>query len=187
MPRPDAPRPRFLAAACVAALLAWSAHASADRPIPSGGGRPLAVATHPAREARPAPRWYDEQMVERGRALFDGHCAQCHRSGARGTPEWRKRGPDGRLPPPPLNGTAHAWHHPAQVLMQVIMEGTLAQGGSMPPWRDVLSPDDGASIIAYLQSLWPEDIYQRWLDIQARSRGQGRRRYRRFGGRRGLG
>jgi len=33
----------------------------------------------------------------------------------------------------------------------------------MPAWRDKLSEDDTFSIIVWLTSLWPDEIYDAWM------------------------
>jgi len=117
----------------------------------------------------PAPsdaqdRGYDPGMLENGQFLFQKHCASCHGQAAEGSVKnWQQRGEDGKLPPPPLNGTAHTWHHPIKGLAHTIRNGTLSIGGNMPPWKEKLSNDEIFSIIIWLTSLWPDEIYQAWL------------------------
>lgn len=40
----------------------------------------------------------------------------------------------------------------------------------MPAWSGTLSGADIDAVIIYFQSLWPEEIYQAWLDIDRRAR-----------------
>ena len=116
---------------------------------------------------RPGERWYGREEVELGRQLYARFCAECHGAGAQGAANWQKPGPDGRMPPPPLNGTGHAWHHPMRDLVAVIQNGT---PGNMPAWRGKLSSDDTEAVIAWFQSLWPAEIYAAWdrMDRAAR-------------------
>ena len=107
-------------------------------------------------------RWYTDDQVVLGRIVFQAHCAICHGESAEATLEWRELGPDGHYPPPPLDGTAHAWHHSLEVLKQTIEAGGASLGGVMPPFRDVLSEEEMMGAIAYFQSLWPDQIYSRW-------------------------
>ena len=115
-------------------------------------------------------RWYTAAQVEAGAPLDQAWCAQCHAADGSATPDWRTPGPDGHYPPPPLNGTAHTWHHPLEVLSATIAEGGAAFGGVMPGFGAVLPADDRLAIIAWIQSGWSDDIYQRWAEIDARSR-----------------
>ena len=109
-------------------------------------------------------RFDDQVVIDQGRVLFSDNCAVCHGDKAQGTVrEWQKPDASGKYPPPPLNGTAHTWHHPIGALGKTIRNGTLSIGGSMPPWKDKLSEDEIFSIIMYVSSLWPDEIYQAWM------------------------
>lgn len=143
--------------------LAWLAGCSERSP-------PAAV---PAAVVRPAA---DPAVLARGEALFQKHCAACHGDRAQGAFAWERPGPDGKYPPPPLNGTAHDWHHPRAQLQRTIREGTLHIGGSMPPWRATLSDADIDTVVTWFQSLWPDPVYAAWVDIDRRARtGEGGR------------
>ena len=117
-----------------------------------------------------AERWYQPAHAAIGKQLYDTHCASCHRPGAVGDAEWRQRDVNGLLPPPPLNGTAHAWHHPLSVLYKQIMEGSAPGVGSMPPMKEKLSRGEALAVIAYFQSLWTDEIYEAWRQIDASAR-----------------
>lgn len=117
----------------------------------------------------------DPAVLARGRELFQTHCAGCHGAGAEGAPDWRRVDAQGKYPPPPLNGSGHAWHHPSAGLKQVIRQGTQKIGGDMPAWGGRLTDQDIDAIIAWFQSLWPPEIYQAWAELEARSRTEGAR------------
>ncbi|WP_286240824.1 c-type cytochrome [Neptuniibacter halophilus] len=108
-------------------------------------------------------RWYTPSQLEQGEQVFLQNCARCHGAGAQGTQEWRKPLADGRYPPPPLNGTAHAWHHPLAMLKNTVAEGGVRLGGSMPGFAGTLSEAEQEAAIAYFQSKWPAEIYAAWL------------------------
>jgi thiol:disulfide interchange protein DsbC len=109
-------------------------------------------------------RWYSPQQVERGRAVFQEHCASCHGAEAQGlVKDWQKTGEDGKYPPPPLNGTAHAWHHSLKVLRRTIREGNAKLGGQMQAFGDRIDERDMDAAIAYFQSFWSDDMYATWL------------------------
>jgi len=119
-------------------------------------------------EATIPGRWYTAQQVNLGRELFLTHCAICHGENAEATPGWRNTDAAGNYPPPPLDGSAHAWHHPLTVLERSIAEGGIPLGGVMPGFGGVLDSDDTRATIAYFQSFWPDEIYASWLGINAR-------------------
>jgi len=109
-------------------------------------------------------RWYTHTQTTQGKTLYTQHCSKCHGKNAEATPDWRKPDTEGNYPPPPLNGTAHAWHHPLPLLRLTIRNGGARFGGKMPPFDDKLSTSEIDSIIAWFQSLWPDEIYKRWAN-----------------------
>nr|WP_299245822.1 cytochrome c [uncultured Halomonas sp.] len=110
-------------------------------------------------------RWYTQAQVERGKTVFTENCASCHGRSAQGRiSNWREPQSDGAFPPPPLNGSAHAWHHSFDMLMRTINKGGAAIGGQMPGFEDQLSEEDKEASIAYFQSQWDQRIYDAWLD-----------------------
>ncbi len=114
-------------------------------------------------------RWYAEAQVEAGRALYMDYCTVCHGADGSATADWRSPGPDGHYPPPPLNGSAHTWHHPLEVLNNSIENGGSEFGGVMPAFAASLNRDQRLSIVAYIQSWWSNEIYTKWEEIDARS------------------
>ena len=108
-------------------------------------------------------RWYKADQVAAGQPLFQTYCAKCHREDASGDPGWRQRDAAGHLPPPPLNGSGHAWHHSLDHLRQVAREGGARWQGSMPGFGDKLEAMQIDAIFAWLQSHWSDEIYADWL------------------------
>ncbi|MDD3447651.1 MAG: cytochrome c [Gammaproteobacteria bacterium] len=153
--------------ACAALLL--SGCDSSDRSGADGGGA-RAEARAPVASATPAPRWYDADQVRRGAAVYGRHCAECHGPAAQGAPDWRRPGPDGKYPAPPLDGTGHAWHHPLGMLRYVIRNGSPGGQGNMPAWGGTLDEAEILAAIAWFQSRWPEQAYASWSQIDARAR-----------------
>ncbi len=109
-----------------------------------------------------AGRWYSHAQVLQGKSLYEQNCASCHLANASGTVDWKQRNAAGALPPPPLDGTAHAWHHSLTLLDEIIREGGAPWQGTMPAFKEQLNAEQRRSVIAYLQSLWSEQIYLRW-------------------------
>lgn len=116
-----------------------------------------------SRQNQPHGRWYSYEQVRSGSRLFAANCATCHGQQGQGAAHWRAIGADGKYPPPPLNGTGHAWHHPLNMLFQVIKDGSPGGQGNMPAWKDKLGDDEILATIAWFQSRWPEEVYSAWL------------------------
>jgi len=111
--------------------------------------------------------WDDPEAVAKGEKLFAKNCASCHGVKASGPGvDWRKKTADGRFPPPPLNGTAHAWHPDPKLLGRIIAEGGKTYGdaykGWMPAFGDKLDAKDRLAILKYLHALWPEEVRKRY-------------------------
>ena len=140
---------------CWVPVLLFASLAGCDAPPPA----PVPETTDPE-----TGRWYRVSQVEAGRKVFADHCAVCHGDEAQGlAADWRVRLADGSFPPPPLNGTAHAWHHPLSVLLQTIDEGGIPLGGKMPPFGSVLTQAEKLAAIAYFQHFWDGQTYADWL------------------------
>lgn len=115
-------------------------------------------------------RWYFAEQAERGEVIFSGRCSVCHGNNAEATPDWKTPNENGQYPPPPLNGTAHAWHHPLKALSYTINHGGAPIGGQMPAFKDQLTKSDVIDVIAHIQSYWPNNVYDRWLMLEKQSR-----------------
>lgn len=115
-----------------------------------------------------ADRWYKPSQVKRGEAIYVEHCATCHGTSGEGQPGWQERDEMGYYPPPPLNADGHAWHHPLASMLATLETGGAPTGGSMPSFADVLKKErDRRAVLAYMQSLWPDEIYRQWVEIDA--------------------
>ena len=102
------------------------------------------------------------KVIMHGAVKYAKNCAVCHGNIAQGTPNWHEPDADGNYPPPPLDGSAHTWHHSKKVLTTVIKKGGKPMGGAMPAFGDKLTDKDIDSIITWLQSHWPEKILKTW-------------------------
>ncbi|MDC9715409.1 MAG: cytochrome c [Gammaproteobacteria bacterium] len=100
--------------------------------------------------------------VALGKATFDKNCVTCHGKSAQGLVTNWKTPINGKYPAPPLNGSAHAWHHSPKLLLKTINEGGVKLGGSMPGFKNTLSTDEKQALLDYLYSLWPKNIQQRY-------------------------
>ena len=115
----------------------------------------------------PVERWYNGDHVTRGSAVYTEHCAVCHGQNGEGTKNWRQRTADGKFPPPPIDGTGHAWHHPINILGAQIKFGAPGGQGSMPGFADKLSDAQIVDVIAWFQDRWSDDIYAAWAKRQS--------------------
>lgn len=111
----------------------------------------------------------DFSQVSRGGRLFQQNCTECHGAMGEGTPNWRTLDANGDYPPPPLNGTAHTWHHPLSVLQRTIRQGGIPLGGVMPAFGDKLSDEEIDAILAWVQTKWPDEIYAAWSERNVRA------------------
>ncbi|MEW6132065.1 MAG: c-type cytochrome [Pseudomonadota bacterium] len=141
-----------------------------DKPAETAPGAtaPASVTAHKAAavpDARPNP-----EQVERGRQIYEKHCMECHGAEGKGQPgDWRVKGANGMYPPPPLDDTAHAWHHPTAVLKQRIREGSPPGVGDMPSWDGKLTEAEIDDVVVYVKSLWSPEVFRHWVEIEMRS------------------
>jgi len=119
----------------------------------------------PFAQAVTAQRQYDATQLQRGASVYQQHCATCHGDRGQGTVlPWNVRQADGFYPPPPLDDSAHAWHHSTAVLARVVREGSPPGEGKMPAWKDKLSEQEIVDVVVYVTSLWSDEKYRLWFE-----------------------
>ena len=97
-----------------------------------------------------------------GQELFASTCAACHGALGEGQLNWHIPKTDGTLPPPPLNGDGHTWHHGDGFLYRVIRDGGKSLESpslphfksGMPAFGEQLSHEEIVGVITYVKSLW---------------------------------
>ena len=91
-----------------------------------------------------------------GEQLFASTCAACHGANGEGAEDWMVRDEDGRLPPPPLNGEGHTWHHSDGVLYGIVSEGGagIGFGSNMPGFKEELTHEEIIAVLEYVKTLW---------------------------------
>ncbi|PLA74945.1 cytochrome C oxidase Cbb3 [Hydrogenovibrio sp. SC-1] len=125
----------------------------------------MACSNKKVEQVDPPERWYSSEHVKLGQNVFMQNCAVCHGKQAQGqVDDWKQILADGGNPAPPLNGTAHAWHHSLSNLLRTIQNGGVPLGGTMPGFKGKLSQSEQLAAIAYFQSLWSDKIYNAWLE-----------------------
>ncbi len=118
----------------------------------------------------PVVRNEDPDQIARGGRLYAQYCESCHGVQGVGAPNWRTPDSEWRYPPPPLNGTGHTWHHPTYQLRKLIKEGGPQGKSNMPGFKEILTDQQIDDIIAWFQSMWPEELYAAWYRKEQRAR-----------------
>jgi mono/diheme cytochrome c family protein len=123
------------------------------------------VGEYAAAEENVEGRWFSPSLLQTGKGLFEEHCMACHGTNGQGmTENWKKPLADGSYPPPPINGSAHAWHHPLSVLLRTISNGGVPLGGKMPGFKTILTDEEMLAVVAYFQHWWTDEIYNTWVE-----------------------
>ena len=108
-------------------------------------------------------------MIARGKIVYESNCVSCHQINLIGAENWKGLDEDGHRKAPPLNGTGHTWHHDDATLHNIIKHG-LAKlvknyEGKMPGFEDNLKDKDIDSVLSYMKSFWPDDVYQQQINL----------------------
>lgn len=125
------------------------------------------------------PGWIDPAdtaLVTTGRVVYTQYCAACHGAQLQGQPNWRERLPSGRLPAPPHDESGHTWHHPDDILFDIVKNGLVpgrtAPAGyesDMPAYAGVLSDDEIRAVLAYIKSTWSPRVQGLQRDVTRQS------------------
>ncbi|PTQ80394.1 mono/diheme cytochrome c family protein [Nitrosospira multiformis] len=126
--------------------------------VPAEPTPPAAAKVEPPKNL--AARKLAPERIKRGEETYRKNCASCHGPNGEATSGWRTPGPDGRYPPPPLDGSAHAWHHSTETLEKMIQDGSV--DGAMPAWKGKLTDQQIGDVIVWIKSLWPDEVYDIW-------------------------
>ena len=108
-------------------------------------------------------------MIARGKIVYESNCVSCHQVNLIGAENWKGLDEDGHRKAPPLNGTGHTWHHDDATLHNIIKHG-LAKlvknyEGKMPGFEDNLKDKDIDSVLSFMKSFWPDDVYQQQINL----------------------
>ncbi|MDA7441141.1 cytochrome c [Candidatus Pseudothioglobus singularis] len=104
-----------------------------------------------------------DYAVLTGEEIYNKNCLGCHGPNGQGLAEdWKVKDANGNYPPPPLNGTAHTWHHSPEQLLYTINKGGVEMGGQMPAFENLLSKKEKQALIDYIYSLWPKEIQEKY-------------------------
>jgi mono/diheme cytochrome c family protein len=106
----------------------------------------------------------DAAVTALGQKVYAAQCASCHGVRLEGQPNWRVRGPDGRLPAPPHDASGHTWHHPDDVLFRITKLGVARAANlkdyasAMPAYEGVLTDAEIVAVLSWIKAQWPRDI-----------------------------
>jgi len=110
-----------------------------------------------------------ELMIARGKIIYQNNCISCHQVNLVGVENWKELDEDGHRKSPPLNGTGHTWHHDDATLHNIIKYGLVKlvknYQGKMLGYEDRLKDKDIDSVLAYIKSFWPDDMYQHQINL----------------------
>ena len=110
-----------------------------------------------------------ELMTARGKIIYQNNCISCHQVNLVGVENWKELDDDGHRKSPPLNGTGHTWHHDDATLHNIIKYGLVKlvknYQGKMLGFEDKLKDKDIDSVLTYIKSFWPDDIYQHQINL----------------------
>ena len=106
-----------------------------------------------------------DSMASLGESVFNKNCVSCHGVKGQGlATDWKVKDANGNYPPPPLNGTAHTWHHSPEQLLYTINKGGTEMGGQMPAFEKRLTEEEKWALIDYMYCLWPKEIQVKYDD-----------------------
>ena len=110
-----------------------------------------------------------ELMIARGKIIYQNNCISCHQANLVGVENWKELDEDGHRKSPPLNGEGHTWHHDDATLHNIIKYGLVKlvknYQGKMLGYEDKLKDKDIDSVLAYIKSFWPDDMYQHQINL----------------------
>ena len=115
-------------------------------------------------------RQFDPASIARGAGLYEQHCALCHGPQAQGHPDWQTPSDGAFAAAPPLNGTGNDWKRSRAELTAIIRNGARRKSDKtevMPAWKGRLNERDIEDVVNWMQSLWPEQVYDAWNKAQA--------------------
>ena len=107
--------------------------------------------------------WKDAKQVALGKRVYADHCAACHGANLEGQPNWQAELPEGGRPAPPHDATGHTWHHPDELLFEIVHKGPASSTlpgyiYRMPAFGETLSDEEIWAVLAYIKSTWLPEI-----------------------------
>ena len=101
--------------------------------------------------------------------MYAANCASCHGAELKGQPSWQQPKEDGSFPAPPHDSTGHTWHHPDDLLLDIIENGgDPAFGATMLGFKGQLSEDEMVAVLDFIKSHWliEDREFQWWISAR---------------------
>ena len=107
------------------------------------------------------------QLAE-GKALYEANCAACHGINGEGEENWQEPNEDGTFRAPPHDSSGHTWHHPDQLLLQIIAKGGQAPNTQMSAFEDKLTEEEIKLVLEYIKTFWEPEHRESQADVTKR-------------------
>jgi mono/diheme cytochrome c family protein len=116
----------------------------------------------------PLPTLDADRVVE-GERLYAQYCTVCHGAELEGQPSWQQPQEDGSYPAPPHDSSGHTWHHPDELLLDIIAKGgNPAFGSTMPGFEEQLDDGEMRAILEFIKSHWDTELRESQWWISSR-------------------
>jgi len=130
---------------------------------------------HLAEDNQAADR-HNAAQVALGKSLYQANCAFCHGDKLEGKPGWDKNYPSGRRPALPLNGEGAIARLSDDDLFDLTKYGgqpfsPADYKNDMPGFEMQLGDADIWAILAYMKSVWPEEVIERQREMMTEKNG----------------
>lgn len=114
----------------------------------------------------------DPEALALGKRVYEARCAACHGEHLEGQPNWRERDSSGRLPAPPHDASGHTWHHPDEVLFNLVKFGVAKAAHlehydtAMPAFEGALSDAEIIAVLSWIKAQWPPEIRKQQEEVE---------------------
>lgn len=85
----------------------------------------------------------EPELLRLGEARYDAACASCHGASGEG---FAQPG----VPAPPLDGSAHSWHHSDEQILAWLRDGSSLMPAVARDWTD----EEVEAVVAFVKSRW---------------------------------
>ncbi|MGB0784948.1 MAG: c-type cytochrome [Alphaproteobacteria bacterium] len=104
----------------------------------------------------------DQALLNLGGNIYRQSCAVCHGVNFEGQANWRSRNAAGLLPAPPHDETGHTWHHPDEILFNLVKYGPgynlEGYQSAMRGYEGLLTDEEIRAVNSFIAASWPDDV-----------------------------